>query len=190
MTVRQLVGSIAAPALLLASLATPLSGQDRPLRQGFFIGFGAGGGGGEVSGNPNANGGGGWITLGGTVNQKLRLAADFEGFATDDNDDVTYGTSTFTALWYPSARGNFFLKGGIGAAGVSIKVPGPDGSGTGLGSVLGAGYDFRVGQKISITPQFTFFGGSTGDVKDDDGNVLRNDVAFGVAMLSVGVVFH
>lgn len=190
MTIRQLIGSISVPALLLTTTSLPLAAQDLPLRQGFFIGFGAGGGGGEVTGNTDANGGGGWLTLGGTVNQKLRLAADFEGFATQDNDDVRYGTSTFSALWYPSARGNFFLKGGVGASTVTIKVPGPDGSGVGFGTVLGAGYDFRVGRKISITPQFTFFGGSTGDVTDDDKNVIRNDVKFGVAMLSVGVVFH
>lgn len=190
MTVRQLAGSIAVPAFVVTLIALPLAAQDVPLRQGFFVGLGVGGGGGEVTGNTNANGGGGWLTLGGTVNQKLRLAADFEGFTSNDNDDVTYGTSTFSALWYPSARGNFFLKGGVGAAEVSIRQPGPDGSGVGLGTVLGAGYDFRVGRKISITPQFTVFGGSTGDVKDDDDNVIRNDVSFGVAMFSVGVVLH
>jgi hypothetical protein len=175
---------------LFALLAFPLAAQTLPHRQGFFIGFGLGGGGGEVSGNTNANGGTGWLTLGGTVNQKLRLAADFEGFSPNGSGSSNYGTSTFTALWYPSARGNFFLKGGVGAAEVSLSLPGPDGNGVGFGSVLGAGYDLRVGRKISITPQFTLFGGSTGDIKDSDGNVLANDVNFGVATLSVGIVFH
>lgn len=175
---------------LVLVVAASLSAQEMPQRQGFFIGLGLGGGGGEVSGNTDANGGTGWLTLGGTVSQKLRLAADFQGFTPKDNGDANYATSTFAALWYPSARGNFFLKGGVGAAEVSIHRPGPDGSGVGFGSVVGAGYDFRVGRKISITPQFTMFGGGTGDIKDGDGNVLANDVNFGIATLSVGVVFH
>lgn len=179
--------SLSALALLLA---TSLSAQATPSRDGFFIGFGFGGGGGEVSGNTDASGGTGWLTLGGTVNQKLRLAADFQGFTPKDNGDANYATSTFAALWYPSARGNFFLKGGVGAAEVSVHRPGPDGSGVGFGTVFGAGYDIRVGRKVSITPQFTIFGGGTGDIKDESNNVIANDVNFGIATLSIGVVFH
>ncbi|HTK55703.1 MAG TPA: hypothetical protein VL295_02685, partial [Gemmatimonadales bacterium] len=126
----------------------------------------------------------------GTLSQKVRLAGEFQGFSPKNDDESTYGTSTVSVLYYPSARGNFFLKGGIGAAEVSLKVPGPDGTGIGLGTAFGAGYDFRIGRKFSITPQFTVFGGRTGDIEDDDGNVLRNDVEFGIATLSVGVVFH
>ena len=179
-----------AMAALMLLGTTSLAAQGAPLRQGFFIGFGFGGGGGEVTGNTDASGGTGWLTLGGTVSQRLRLAADFQGFTPKDNGDANYATSTFAALWYPAARGNFFLKGGVGAAEVSIHRPGPDGSGIGFGTVLGAGYDIRVGRKISITPQFSFFGGGTGDIKDEDNNVLANDVNFGIATLSIGVVFH
>lgn len=172
-------------------LAGPLQAQSTPYRQGFFIGFGFGGGGGSVTGEgEDVNGGTGWLTLGGTVSPKLRLAADFQGFSPEDNDDLEIGTSTFAALWYPSAQGNLFLKGGVGASRVTMHGPGPDGTGAGFGTTLGVGYDLRVGRKISITPQFTLFGGRTGDIEDDDGNVLRNDVEFGVATLSVGVVFH
>lgn len=181
---------LALVALGLA-VAGPLQAQSTPHREGFFIGFGFGGGGGSVTGQgDDVNGGTGWLTLGGTVSPKLRLAADFQGFSPDKNDDLEIGTSSFAALWYPRASGNLFLKGGVGAAEVSIHGPGPDGSGVGFGTVLGLGYDIRVGRKISITPQFTVFGGRTGDIEDDDGNVLRNDVEFGVATLSVGVVFH
>lgn len=180
---------LALVALGLA-VAAPLGAQTTPLRDGFFIGFGFGGAGGEVSGNTDASGGTGYLILGGTLSQKVRLAGEFQGFSPKDDDQSTYGTSTVSVLYYPSARGNFFLKGGIGAAEVSLKVPGPDGTGIGLGTAFGAGYDFRIGRKFSITPQLTFFGGGTGDIKDDDNNVIGNDVNFGVVSFSVGVVFH
>lgn len=156
--------------VLLALGAAPAAAQSAPHREKFFIG--GGGGGGEVSGNADVSGGMGWLTLGGTVSPKVRLAADFE------------------VLYYPSARGNFFLKGGIGASQVAFTGPGPDGTGFGFGTVLGAGYDWRLGRKISLTPQFTIFGGRTGDIEDDDGIPIANDVEFGVATFSIGVVFH
>jgi hypothetical protein len=179
-------------ALLTLTLAAfPLAAQDAPLREGFFIGFGFGGGGGTVAGDDDASGGAGWLTLGGTVSPKIRLAADFEGFAPDANGgDVTLGTSTFAVLFYPSATSNFFLKGGVGASSVTIDGPGPDGTGVGFGNVFGLGFDARVGRKVSVTPQLTWFGGRTGDIEDDDGNPVANDVGFGVAALSIGVVFH
>lgn len=176
--------------LVLAIAALPLSAQASH-RKGFFIGFGFGGGGGTVDNDENVDGGMGWITLGGTVSPRVRLAADFEGMVPKgDNSDFSLGTSTFSALYYPSVTSNFFLKGGIGAATVTYTGAGPNGSGTGFGGVFGAGFDMMVGKKVSITPQLTFFGGSTGDIRDDDGTFVANDVHFGMAALSIGVVFH
>ena len=170
--------------------ALPLSAQASH-RKGFFIGFGFGGGGGTVDSDENVNGGMGWITLGGTITPRLRLAADFEGMVPKgDNADFSLGTSTFAALYYPSVTSNFFLKGGIGAATVSYTGPGPNGNGTGLGGVVGAGFDMMVGKKVSITPQLTFFGGSTGDIRAEDNTLVANDVHFSMATLSIGVVFH
>jgi len=172
--------------------ALPLAAQSAAShRHGFFIGFGLGGGGGTVENDDNADGGMGWLTLGGTISPRLRLAADFEGMTPKgDNADYTLGTSTFAALYYPSVTSNFFMKAGIGAATVAYTGPGPNGNGTGLGGVFGAGFDMMVGQKVSITPQLTFFGGSTGDIRADDNTFVANDVHFSMATLSIGVVFH
>lgn len=172
------------------ALAGPLQAQSTPHREGFFIGLGMGGGGGEVTGNSDAEVGGGWLTIGGTLSPKVRLAADIQGYALGPSEDEVVGTTTLAALWYPSATGNFFVKGGLGVATVSISQPGPDGTGSGFGTVMGVGYDWRLGRKVSLTPQFTVFGGRTGDVEDDDGNPIRNDVKFGMATFSIGIVFH
>ena len=107
--------------LPLALVALPVDAQTTSHRQGFFIGFGLGGGGGSVGDDEGVNGGMGWLTLGGTISPRLRLAADFEGMTPKgDNSDFTLGTSTFAALYYPSVTSNFFLKGGIGAATVAV----------------------------------------------------------------------
>lgn len=177
-----------AALLVTASSALPLQAQGSAHRQGFFIGFGFGGGGGEISGNADVNGGSGWVTLGGTLSPHVRLAADIQAFSPHNYSRFDVGTTTVAVLVYPSARGNFFLKGGVGAAEASTSAP--DGSGIGFGSVMGVGYDIMVGKKVSITPQFTIFGGQTGDIEDSAGNTIANDVHFGVATFSVGVVFH
>src|SRR5688572_9581100 len=104
-------------AVLIGS--TPLAAQSSG-REGFFIGFGFGGGGGEVSGDAEAEGGTGWLTLGGTISPKVRLAADFNAMSVEGADELTIGTSTVSVLFYPAERGNFFLKGGIGAATVAM----------------------------------------------------------------------
>jgi hypothetical protein len=175
---------------LVALFALPAHAQDGPRREGFFIGFGFGGGGGEISGDPDVEGGTGWLTLGGTVSQKVRLAGDFNGFAAGEDGDLAVSTSTFSVLFYPTVRSNFFLKGGLGLASATYYGPGPDAYGGGFGSLVGAGYDIRLGRNFSITPQLTFFGGETGDLKNDDGDPVLNDVSFGIATLSIGVVFH
>jgi hypothetical protein len=174
---------------MLAASFIGTSSLEAQGRQGLFIGFGAGGGGGQVSGNTDASGESGYLMLGGTVSPRVRLAGEFNSLQVDEGSE-TVGTSTVSVLYYPSARGNFFVKGGLGASVVTLKVAGPDGTGVGAGVSLGAGYDLRLGRNFSITPQLTYFGGRTGDIEDDDGNPIANDVEFGMATLSIGLVFH
>jgi hypothetical protein len=192
-SIRLLTGALAG-AVLIGH--TSLVAQDVPRRQGFFIGFGLGAGDGSVN-NERVAAMTGWLTLGGTVSPKIRLAADFEGLApinavaiTPDDGDMTTGTTTFSVLFYPSATSSFFLKGGVGAASVAIVSSGPDGTGVGFGGTFGLGYDVRIGRNISLTPQLTWFGGRTGDIEDEDGNRVANDVTFGAGTLSIGIVFH
>ena len=73
---------------------------------------------------------------------------------------------------------------------LSSTSTGAEGVGIGFGSVWGLGYDFRLGKTISLTPQFTTFGGRTGNIEDGYGNFIADDVAFGAATLSLGIVFH
>lgn len=187
---------------LLLGATAPLAAQEiRPLsrgpeRQGFFLGLGGGAGSSRVEcdlcSDDTERGGAGWFTIGGTVSQRLRLAADFNAWTQDDNGTRTsLGTGTFSALFYPSAEGNFFLKGGVGYSStiVNDNDAGLEAKGQGFGVAFGIGYDLRVGRALSFTPQFTIFGGNTGDVKDGSTVVLQ-DSKFSAAALTIGLVFH
>lgn len=76
---------------------------------------------------------------------------------------------TFTLRWtrgadFPSATGRFFLTGGLGIG--SIRYAGN--SETGLGLLLGLGFDIRIGNNVSLTP---FWNGYAVRSSNDDGNV-------------------
>lgn len=188
--------------LLIGALATPATAQEirrisnGPERHGFFLGLGGGAGSARIEcdlcSDETKQGGAGWFTIGGTVSRKLRLAGDFNGWTQDDNGTRTsLGTGTFAALFYPWSEGNFFVKAGVGYSHTIINDndAGLEAHGQGFGGAFGIGYDLRVGQGLSFTPQVTVFGGNTGDVKDGSTVVLQ-DSNFSVAVLTLGLVFH
>jgi hypothetical protein len=68
------------------------------------------------------------------------------------------GTLDARVRFYTSETGGFFLTGGLGLGTISAAVSGlGSGSETGVGLVLGLGYDFRVGNNLSLTPFWNGF---------------------------------
>ncbi len=144
---------------------SPLTAQERPRHEGFWVGFGLGGGwnvaeeiDGEVLG-----GGALYVRLGGTVSQKVLLGAEVNGWGRSQGDaTLSRGNVTFTVLFYPSRNGGFFLKAGLGTASVTTAVT----SGTvtttdqriGGGSTIGVGWDIRLGKNLYLTPNIDFLG--------------------------------
>jgi hypothetical protein len=56
-------------------------------------------------------------------------------------------------LLYPSRRGVFFYKAGLGIGRAESSCPGePDDVASGLGTTLGAGLDIRIGRNVYLTP--------------------------------------
>ena len=165
-------------------------------RHGFFLGLGGGAGSARIEcdlcSDETKQGGAGWFTIGGTVSRHLRLAGDFNGWTQDDKGTrTTLATGTVAALLYPWAEGNLFLKAGLGYSHtiVNDNDAGLKAEGQGFGGAFGIGYDLWVGHDLSFTPQFTVFGGNTGDVKDG-GTVVLQDSKFSAAVLTLGLVFH
>jgi hypothetical protein len=100
------------------------------------------------------------LALGGTVNPHFRLGGELKVWADeyfDEVEQVEVTESLVGALlvgqFYPSRRLGLFLKGGVGVSRSGTDVEFGDGTGeTGFSTLLGAGYEARLGRNIFITP--------------------------------------
>jgi hypothetical protein len=112
----------------------------------------------------------GGLALGGTLSQKLLLGVGTNGWTKSEGGaTLTVGTLTALMRFYPSATGGFFLTGGLGLGTVNAEVSGfGSASETGVGALLGLGYDFRVGRNLSLTP---FWNGFAMSSTNSDANV-------------------
>ncbi len=103
------------------------------------------------------------IRLGGTLNRHLRLGGELSSWINSITDPVngdaveTVGGLFGIAQFYPAARAGFYLKGGLGLGRSAIDYSGgPTISDLGFATVLGLGYDIRVGRHLAITPTLDF----------------------------------
>jgi hypothetical protein len=188
---------LVASTLLGASSAWAAHPQER---RGFWIGFGGGYGSASAScdgcdGDEREGSYTGFIKLGGTLNERLLLGVESNLWMKEDdieNATLTLGTFMGTVTFYPSASAGFFLKGGVGASFVDtdfeVGTVDVTVSKTGWGFLLGAGYDWRVGRNVSVTPCVNYHYGSPGDL-DFEGVTLGN-WKHDVISIEIGVTFH
>jgi hypothetical protein len=186
-------------ALGFVLVASPEAWAGHPQdRQGFWIGFGGGYGSADAScdeceGGDREGSFTGFFKLGGTLNPRVLLGVEGNGWIREEDDvTLTLGSFTGTVTFYPQASGGFFLKGGVGlsyvdtdfsAGTLSVNI-----SKTGWGVLAGAGYDIRVGRNVSITPCVNFHYGAPGDLSfegDTLSSWTQNVVSF-----EIGVTFH
>lgn len=178
LTMQMVVASVVGISLGLPAIA---SAQHKQTRQGFWFNVGLGYGSlgcQDCSGREGSLSGG--LALGGTLSQKVVIGAGTNGW-TKSEGGVTLTVSTLTALirFYPSATGGFFLLGGLGVGTISGSISGfGSSSETGTGAVLGLGYDFRVGENVSLTP---FWNGFATNTSNADANV---------GQIGLGVTIH
>lgn len=162
---------------LLASLSFPAIAQSNPqTRQGFWISFGFGAGSlGCEDCDDRLNGVNFNLRAGGTLSQRLLIGGEVNGW-TKTQDDATLTVTNVgpVLLFYPSAQGGFFLKGGLGLATTELELGSLTIEEEGVGLTLGLGYDARVGRKFALTPYFDILASSY------DGGSF-NTVAFGLA---------
>jgi hypothetical protein len=100
------------------------------------------------------------LALGGTVNPHFRLGGELKVWADeyfDEFEQVEVTESLVGALlvgqFYPSRRLGLFLKGGVGVSRSGVDVEFGEGTGeTGFSTLLGAGYEARLGRNIFLTP--------------------------------------
>ena len=156
-------------------------------REGFWINIGLGSGslGCDLCDDEREGGFSSGLSLGGTLSDQWLLGGGTNGW-TKSEDGVTLRVSTLTTLarFYTSATGGFFLVGGLGVGSIDLKISFLDeelddtDSEMGFATLLGFGYDLRVGGNVSITP---FFNGFT---------VNSEDITANVGQIGVGVTIH
>ena len=198
--------------LLLLGTGT-LSAQTR---EGFWIGFGLGWA--SISGGCDDVGSGtGFcdavgerqgafafnLMAGGTLSPHLRLGGeaynfvgtrDFAGGTASPDSTLTIGNNLALALYYyPMVQSGLFLKGGVGTAWYVEGEGGGEGSvdwsSFGLGFLLGAGYDLRIGRTTSLTPSFTFGWGGGSDLKSQ-GIAVGQNWSHTFFSFALGLTFH
>ena len=180
--------------VLAALLPSSLAAQNPQTREGFWIGFGVGQGNlaWSCDGCTDQDHGGptGFLRLGGTPSNKVLLGAEMNFWSLDFGaTEITAGDTAFTAYWDPNATGGLFLKGGFGGAIYTRKTATSEADSPGGPLVLGAGYDIRVGQKISITPMLSFWGSNKANLKDN-GTIIETGFRHTGGTIQVGITFH
>jgi hypothetical protein len=150
-------------ALALSTSASILSAQGHPqTRRGFWITAGLGAGSRGCEGCDDRQGGvAGQIALGGTITPRFQLGATSNVWVRE-NDDVTSSQSGLMALakFYPSARGGFYMQGGLGIGQLKAQRRNVSVTEDGTSALLGIGYDLRVARNFSVTPFANVVGGS------------------------------
>lgn len=187
----RLIRTSATVALLALCLGTAGQAQTRQRHEGFWIGFGVGGGV-NASANVDSERGGGaiYLRLGGTLSQKFLIGGEISAWGRQEDTvlggdplTVTRSNATFTALFFPSEAGGFFIKGGVGGANVEAEVGGLKVTEKGMGNTLGLGYDIRLGRNLYLTPNLDWL---IQTFENSDGETTSNSLF----LVTIGLTWH
>jgi hypothetical protein len=184
-------------ALTLITALSPISlAAQRPqTRQGFWISMSGGSGNLNWScdGCSKRDHGGATIAmrLGGSPSQNILLGAEINYLLVDlGTAEINAGYSAFTVYWYPSATGGLFVKSGVGVGTYYQRTSDTvTAHSTSAALLLGAGYDIRVGRKISVNPMLTLWSSNKAYLKEEGVPIATGFRQYGVA-LQLGVTYH
>lgn len=186
---------IVAFTVIAALSPTSLAAQRPQTRQGFWISMSGGTGNLNWScdGCSKRDHGGGTLAvrLGGSPSQNFLLGAEFNELFVDLGvAEISAGYGAFTVYWYPSATGGVFVKGGAGIGTYYRHTSDTlTARSTSAAILLGAGYDIRVGRKISINPMLTLWSSNKAYLKEEGVPIATGFRQYGVA-LQLGVTYH
>jgi hypothetical protein len=195
-----LIATLLASTSVLQAQATGRSNT----RQGFWIGAGVGDGSARIDcndfcGSGRVSGVSGYIRLGGTLSPHFLVGAETNGWV----NSAGFGTDAIwvasaVVLWYPSRTGASYLKVGLGGmrygtsnggvadiTTVSAEAP---------SATLGAGYEVRVGPRVSLVPWINVLASSRVRLDYHLGFIMPPpsppDVRINVVQAGLGLTWH
>jgi len=158
-----------APALLalLATLAVATTGQSQassPARKGFFVSGSLAYGTADLTGSGFSlnsefkTGLAGYLGLGGTFSPHWRLSFQIDAYTkASQGSTLTMAFYSGAVSFYPSLGNNFWIKGSLGMANVSVDGGGASTSESGFAGGLGIGFDWLPGHgKFAIIPYASY----------------------------------
>jgi len=181
--------------MMTALSPTSLAAQRAQTRQGFWVSLGGGTGNLNWScdGCSKLDHGGGALAVraGGSPSQNILLGGEINQVFVDlGTVEITAGYSAFTVYWYPSATGGLFVKSGVGVGTYYQRTSDTvTAHSTSAALLLGAGYDIRVGRKISVNPMLTLWSSNKAYLKEAGVPIATGLRQYGVA-LQLGVTYH
>jgi hypothetical protein len=186
--------ALAALALAGGSLAAQRT-KANANRSGQWIGFGLGAGVGRVgcdicvSSRPGSISG--YFKVGGTLNRKLLLGAEVDGWFHNAGGVGEYLVGLAAELYYyPNPRKRLFYKAGLGM----LRYQTDDGpnrlSSTAFGANFGAGYDIPFSRSVSFTPFASLWVASPGGEINYNGEPIVSDISLMLIQAGIGVSWH
>lgn len=174
----------------LAMLCAAEAGAQAPeSASGTWFGIGAGGGWARVScticSAARDVGPAGQMRIGTTLRPGLLVGGEASAWTHTNEDDVreTVGTIAAVGYLYPRPGGALYLKGGAGY--VAFRA-GNDLASNLFGLIVGAGYEFRIGEQLSITNDLGLVASSFGALKNGAATAA-DDVSVTVLQFGIGI---
>jgi hypothetical protein len=119
------------------------------------------------------------LSLGGTISPRFLLGVGTSAWSkTEQGARLTVGTLDARVRFYPSTTGGFFVTGGLGVGSMRGDVGNLSATETGVGTILGLGWDLRVSKNASITPYWNGFA------------MRNNDTNANVGQAGIAVTLH
>jgi hypothetical protein len=172
--VKRFVRAFAVAAIGSLLVGATAQAQQVQARSGFWFSGGLGYGSLGCDGCGSREGGlSGNLSLGGTITPRFLLGVGTTGWTkSEQGARLTVGTLDARVRFYPATTGNFVLTGGVGIGSETAEVSGfGSATETGVGVVLGIGYDIRVAHNTSLTPYWNGFAMKTDNADANVGQV-------------------
>jgi hypothetical protein len=173
MAVKRLLSWMVVGAIAALTFGGSAQAQNAQVRDGFWFSGGLGYGSLGCDGCNSRTGGlSGGVSLGGTITPRFLLGVGAEGWTKSESGaTLTVNTLDARVRFYPQTAGGFFLTGGIGVGSITGAVSGFSSTESGIGVIMGVGYDIRFARNASLTPYWNGFAMKNSDTDANVGQV-------------------